>query len=38
MSENFITINGENIATILFVLVIGYALTRVAVTYWGKAS
>lgn len=38
MSENFITINGENIATILFVGVIGYAIARVAVTYFGKKA
>lgn len=39
MDETILTINGENIATILFVGVIGYAIMRIAVTYFGnKAS
>ena len=38
MSENVITINGENIVTILFVGVVGFALIRVFTLWFGGGN
>lgn len=38
MSESIITINGENIATILLVMAIGLAVLRIFSVWYGKKS
>ena len=36
MEETVLTVNGENIATILLIAVVGYAIMRIAVLWYNK--
>jgi len=38
MHENVITINGENIATILLIGIVGFAVLRIATLWLGGAT
>ena len=38
MEETVLTVNGENIATILLIGVVGYAIMRIAVLWTAKGA
>jgi hypothetical protein len=38
MEETVLTINGENIATILLVAAVGFAVLRIAVTFYNSKA